>query len=309
MIQSFKRLVAFALASFAITSALAAEYKFILPNPPGSSSDIVARTVAEEYNRLTNNTLVLDYAPGGDHLVAVNRFKAQKELTVLLGSTTMHVFNHVTKTDLPYGDAEFTHAGWIGWTPHVWYVRSDSQYKTIEDVSSALKAGKVVNVAVDALSTQANALSVQRFATGGKNLTMIKYKGSPQSLADLLGGHVDIANSSISTVIVESFVAGKIRILGTTNTTPIQIDGNTIPAAAKQFSAEQFNGGFLISVNSEFANTPEGKKLRNDLLTAIRSNFVQEQLAKIQIQAAGLDGNETSRILKDYRKTVSVLVK
>lgn len=299
----------FAVAFMLISSAGAAEYKLILPNPPGSSSDVVARTVAEEYNRLTGNTLVLDYAPGGEHLVAVNRFKSQNQLTVILGTTTMHVFNHVTKTDLPYGDSEFAHAGWIGWSPHIWYVRSDSQFKTIEDVSAALESGKTVNVAVDGLSTQANAMSVQRFASGGKNLNMVKYKGSPQSLADLLGGHVDIANSSISTAIVESFVAGKIRILGTTNATPVVIADHTIPVAAKSLGAEQFNGGFLISVNSQYAETPEGKKLRADLLKTIRSDFVRDQLDKIRIQRAGLDGTETAKIIKDYRKTVSVLVK
>lgn len=298
-------------AAMAIShSAISAEtYDLILPNPPGSSSDIVARTISDEYHRQTGNTLNLVHAPGGNHLVAVNKFKNQSDLTVILGTTTMHVFNHVTVPDLPYGDKEFTHIGWIGWSPQIWYVRADSKFKTIEDVQAALKAGQTINTAVDGLSTQANALSIQKYNPDGKNMVMVKYKGSPLSLADMLGGHVELANSSVSSLILGNAEEGKIRILGTTTQTPVTLAGKVIPRAEPVFKAPQFNGGFLISVNSSKAETAAGKQLRADVLKVINSDAVRENLAKINITVDGQGREYVEKLLVEYRKTVkSVLV-
>jgi tripartite-type tricarboxylate transporter receptor subunit TctC len=74
---------------------MAAEYSVIIPNPPGSSSDTVGRAIADEYTRLTGNTLVFDYVPGADQMIAAVKFKNQSRLTVIVGTSTMHVFNHV----------------------------------------------------------------------------------------------------------------------------------------------------------------------------------------------------------------------
>jgi tripartite-type tricarboxylate transporter receptor subunit TctC len=310
MLKKFTRSVALVIALVAIAqSALSAEtYNLILPNPPGSSSDIVARTISEEYNRQTGNTLILDYAPGGEHLVAVNKFKNQSRLTVILGTTTMHVFNHVTKPNLPYGDKEFTHIGWIGWSPQIWYVKADSKFKTIEDVQATLKSGKNINAAVDGLSTQANVLSVQKFNPDGKNMTLVRYKGSPQAFNDILGGFVDIANASVSSLILEGAKAGKIRILGTTTKFPVTLAGNTIPRAEPILLSPQFNGGFLISVSSSQANTVEGKKLRADVLKVINSEYVSNKLATINITVDGKGKQYVEKLLVNYRKDVNSIL-
>jgi len=281
-------------------------YNFIIPNPPGSSSDVVARAVAEEYAKISGNKLVIDYAPGGDHIVAANRFLAVTQPTVALGSTTMHVFNHVTKDSIPYKDSDFDHVGWIGWTPHVWYVRTASNYTSLNQVVTNMAKGQSINVGVDGLSTQANVMSIKRSRPDSASMQMIIYKGSPQVLADVLGGHVDIGVASLSSVIIDQAVAGNIRILATTNATPIVVAGQQIPVADRILGVEQFNGGFLLSVSSKF-NTEENQKLKNDLFKAINSQSVKDALARINITVDGRDGTVTSKILKDYRKSVAVL--
>jgi tripartite-type tricarboxylate transporter receptor subunit TctC len=262
--------------------------------------------VAEEYAKISGNKLVIDYAPGGDHIVAANRFLAVTQPTVALGSTTMHVFNHVTKDSIPYKDSDFDHVGWIGWTPHVWYVRTASNYTSLNQVVTNMAKGQSINVGVDGLSTQANVMSIKRSRPDSASMQMIIYKGSPQVLADVLGGHVDIGVASLSSVIIDQAVAGNIRILATTNATPIVVAGQQIPVADRILGVEQFNGGFLLSVSSKF-NTEENQKLKNDLFKAINSQSVKDALARINITVDGRDGTVTSKILKDYRKSVAVL--
>jgi tripartite-type tricarboxylate transporter receptor subunit TctC len=287
------------------TSTIAVEYSFIIPNPPGSSSDVVARAVADEYTRVTGNTLVFDYVPGADQMIAVAKFKNQSRVTVILGTTTMHVFNHVYKDNLQYSDADFDHIGWIGWTPHVWYVRSDSVLKTIEDVNARLRSQQIINIGVDGLSTEANVISLKKNHPAGSSAEIIKYKGSPQVLNDVLGGHIDLAIASMSAVIAGNAEENKIRILATTNDTPIRVNTTNVPAAQNILGVNQFNGGFLISVSPGY-NT-ESQRLKEDLFKVINSAAVREKLAKINIEVSGRDANGTKRIIQEYREKLNKL--
>jgi len=290
---------------FSACAALAAEYSFIIPNPPGSSSDIVARAVADEYTRVTGNVLVFDYAPGADHLIAVAKFKNQSKLSVLLGSTTIHVFNYVYKDSLPYSDADFDHVGWIGWTPHVWYVRSDSSLKTLEDVNARLRSQQIINIGVDGLSTEANVLSLRKNHPSGSAAEIIKYKGSPQVLNDVLGGHIDLGIASMSGIIATNAEENKIRILATTNDSPIRVNTINVATAHNILGVNQFNGGFLLSVSPGY-NT-ESQRLKDDLFKVINSSAVREKLAKINIEVTGRDANGTRRIIQDYREKLNKL--
>lgn len=283
-----------------VLAAQAAEYDLIVPNPPGSSSDIVARTIASEYTRITGNKLILTYVPGADHIMAANRVKNTKKLTVSLGTTTMHAFNHVYKDNLSYEDKDFHHVAWLGWSPHVWYVRNDSRYGTLRDVNEALAHSRV-NVAVDALSTQANVTSLQKYHRHGQNAHMIHYKGSPQALTDVLGGHVDLAVSSLSIAIVELAKADKIRLLATTNKTPQVVAEQSLPTAQDIFQVPQVNGGFIISISPGY-DTKESQNLKTALLSAIMSEHTKQSLAKIMIEIDPVIGDSVQQIIDGYRQ-------
>lgn len=304
-----KFLLSVLLVSVAMT-VTAKEYKFIIPNPPGSSSDIVARAIADEFQRLTGDVLVLNYHPGGDHIIAASKFKNEKKLSVSLGTTTMHVFNYATKEKLPYSESDFVHVGWIGWSPHVWYTKANGKFKTIQDVERALLQKEPINVAVDAMSTQANVLSLQKFHKNkGNGINMIKYKGSPESLAAVLGDQIDLANSSISPAIIENAQAGKIIILGTTHKSPLRIEGlPIIPRSSEIFKVKQFNGGFLVSLSPGFEGNDEFTKLKSNLLKTIQSAHVKELLSKILIEVDPMDEKTTTELLRDYKDSVKILI-
>jgi tripartite-type tricarboxylate transporter receptor subunit TctC len=284
---------------------MAAEYGFIIPNPAGSSSDVVARTIADEYNRLTGNILVIDYALGADGQIAVAKFKTQNRLSVILGTSTMHVFNYVYKDNLPYSDVDFDHAAWIGWTPSVWYVRSDSPLKTMEDVNARLRSQQIINIGADNLSVEANVISLKKYHPFGNAVEIIKYKGAPQVYTDILGGHIELAVASMTSFISSSVEDGKIRVLSTTSENPIKINGAVIPTAQNVLGVNQFNGAFLISVSPGYGT--ESQKLKEDLLRTVNSPAVKEKLAKINIDVIGRDGNFARRAVIEYREKLNKL--
>lgn len=285
-------------------SAHSAEYEIVIPNPPGSAADIVGRTIAEEYHRQTGNTLILDYAPGADHLIAAQKFKSKK-LAVSLGSTTMHIFNHVYRDNLPYTDVDFQHVGFIGWGPSVWYTATNSIYITLATVVQEISGHKEVFVGVDALSVEVNAISLQKNKSHGQYVNIIKYKGSAQTLTDVLGGHVGVGVGSISDLIVSSAAAGKIRILATTNDRAIMINGATIPPAGDILRVPQFNGGFLLSITP--GDTPELRQLREDLLKTMASDIVRNKLRAINIEVEAGDASQAQEKILQYRQQLRLI--
>ena len=285
--------------------AQAEEYTFIIPNPIGSSSDIVARTIATEYKLKTGNDLIFDYAPGGDHIIAVNKFKSQAKLSVILGTTTMHVFNHVNKDSIPYNDSDFDHVGWIGWSPHIWYVRDDSPFRNLGDMLKAIE-NRPVNIGVDGQSTQVNVTSLQNHLTQKNNVNMIIYKGSPMVYTDVLGGHIDIGVGSVTQLLLNSAKENKIRILGKTNNHPMMVNGRRVPVAGDILKANQFDGGFLISITAN-STSADAQQLKKDLLEVIRSETVKQSLLQISIDVSGVNGIEATKILKNYREKVKLL--
>jgi tripartite-type tricarboxylate transporter receptor subunit TctC len=301
-----KKIIGIIVSTIFCTTAIAANYNFIIPNPPGSTSDVVARAIAHEYTKNTGNTLIFDYAPGGDHIVAASKFVNTTRPSVLLGTTTMHVFNHITKDSITYQDSDFNHVGWIGWTPQIWYVATSSRYTSFDQIVESMEQGQRINVGVDGVSTQANVMSIKKSRGNSNSMEMVIYRGSPQVVADVLGGHVDVGMSSLSGMLVEQAAAGDIRILATTTSTPIIVNAKKIPVASSILGVKQFNGGFLLSVSSKF-DTEENQKLKQDLFEAINSQYVKDTLAKINITVDGRDGAFTTQVLIDYRKSVSAL--
>lgn len=301
-----KKLLAIVLASWSIAVFAAKEYQIIVPSGPGSSSDVVSRAISDAYHEITGNNLLLEYAPGGDHIIAVNRLtNSSRRPTVLLGTTTMNVFNHVLKDDLSYSDKDFDYVAWIGWSSHVWYVSAASSLTTMKDLADALNKNATITVGTDALSTQVNVLSVPN----KKNLIMVKYKSSTATMTDVMGQHVDLGVSTLSQVILENVRTGRLRILGTTGAEPLVVDKNIIERSSPVLNARQFDGGFGLQLLASTQTSDEGLVFRQDLLKTLEHPIVKNALSSIMVTSNNLRNSEVLEMYRDYRESVRELVR
>lgn len=289
------------MSTFVLISATAAEYNFILPNPPGSASEVVARSIAEEYRKRTGNTLVIDFVPGGDHIIGAQKFKAQQRPAVVLGTTSMHIFNYVFKDSLPYSDADFNHVAYIGIIPSVWYVNANSKIKDGNDLIKALAERSALPVAVDALQSRSNVIAIQRHSPNGAKAEPVSYKGPAQALVDVIGGHIEVGVSSITQSLLANAEAGKIKIIGTAGERPIVINGEKVQPITKQLKAPQFNGTFLLSINN-VGDPAELNTLKKDLFEVVNSKVVKDALAELLIDVDGRDGKYAVKAVEEYRK-------
>ncbi|MDB5943705.1 MAG: LacI family transcriptional regulator, partial [Ramlibacter sp.] len=112
---------------------------------------------------------------------------------------------------------DLTPVALVATTPLVLIVPENSPYKTLADLIKAAKAnpGNITYGTSGTGGTVHIALEMLQAAAGIK-LQHIPYKGSAPALADLLGGHLQFAGSSISSA-ASLLQSGKIRALAVTS--------------------------------------------------------------------------------------------
>lgn len=190
--------------------------RFVVPFPPGGSTDPVARIIAARLTETLGWNIIVDNKSGGAGVVGAT-FAAKQPAD---GYTWLivfdnHILNPLFTPELPYKDSELAHVMLIGRTQQAIGCHPARSYKTFADVVADAKArpGKVT-VSVLAAS-QAFVLLTQMQKDNGYDMNIIPYKAGGPLLADALAGHTDMAMASL-TATIPHFSAGKLRPIAVT---------------------------------------------------------------------------------------------
>lgn len=124
--------------------------RFIVPFPPGGSTDPVARIIQTKMIETTGWNIIVENKPGGTGAVgsAVAAKSAPDGQTWMI-TFDSHILNPAFAPSLPYKDSELFNVMQIGRTPQVICAHPDRPYKTFaEAVADAKKRPGKVNVGV-----------------------------------------------------------------------------------------------------------------------------------------------------------------
>jgi tripartite-type tricarboxylate transporter receptor subunit TctC len=185
----------------------------------GATTDLTARGLCEEAQKIMGNPVIVENKPGGGATVAATLLASKKPdgytLAVISSSAldTRHMMLNVTYD--PFKDFTYilSYARYIGGI----CVKSDSPYKTLQDLLEAARkrpgeltysssgTGATQQLAVEFLGKQA-----------GVKFKHVPFKGGAPASTALIGGHVDFtAGAGIHRTYVEQ---GVFRMLALTIT-------------------------------------------------------------------------------------------
>ena len=216
----------FALLAFAAACGLAQAQAYpsksirvIIPSTPGGGTDFIGRLVSTKLAEVNGWTVVPDNKPGaGTALGLAEAARANNAGYDLVVAQTDNVSLIPLLMKVAYDPVkDLTPVALVATTPMVLIVPENSPYKTLDDVIKAARAepGRISYGTSGTGGTVHIALELLQSAAGVK-LQHIPYKGSSPALADLLGGHLQFAGSSISSA-ASLLHAGKIRALAVTS--------------------------------------------------------------------------------------------
>ena len=116
---------------------------YIVPFPPGGTTDILARIIAQKLGPALGTTIVVENKPGaGGNIGSDFVAKAKPDgYTILGGTISSHAINPSIYKTMPYDALKsFQPITLIGTNANVLVVGAGSPFKTVQDVIAAAKA-------------------------------------------------------------------------------------------------------------------------------------------------------------------------
>jgi tripartite-type tricarboxylate transporter receptor subunit TctC len=188
----------------------------IVPNPPGSATDTLARMVADGLSASWKQAVVVDNKPGAQGVIGVQAMKKARPdgYTLIISFSGLNSSNPWLSKQLPYHySKDFTHIASLVHAPSLLLVRVDSPYKTVADLIGAGKRDPAKMVFGYGQATSQVMGSAFAYAAGFPQAVGVSYRGQPQALTDLVGGQFEFLMADVS--VSKSFVdTGKVRALG-----------------------------------------------------------------------------------------------
>jgi len=193
--------------------------RIVVPYTPGGFNDTLGRIVAQKFTDDWGVSAVVENRPGGGTLIGTDFVaKAPPDGYTLLVVAFPFAVNPTLYAKLPYDTVkDFAPLILAGQSANILVVNNDVPVKSVKELIDAAKAKPGAISYGSTGSGSSNHLSMELFRLmTGTSLIHVPYKGSAPMVADLLGGHVQVAFDNVPNVISQ-IKAGKLRGLAVTS--------------------------------------------------------------------------------------------
>jgi putative tricarboxylic transport membrane protein len=196
--------------------------RFVVPFPAGSSTDVVARIIAQMLAARLGQQLVIDNRPGASGNLgseAVAR-AAPDGYTIGVATTSTHALASALNANLPYHPiTDFVPVSMIGSAPYVMVTFPGLETKSVQDFVALAKTKPGTLTYGSAGPASLAHLAGVLFANAvGAQLVHVPYKSSAQSVTDLITGRLDMQFATIAPTL-PLIRTGQLRALAVTGLT------------------------------------------------------------------------------------------
>ena len=281
--------------------------RMIVPFPPGSAPDIVARLIGQWLTELLGQPLILDNRPGaGSNIGTEAAVRSAPDGYTIQMTVLTNVFNATLYTNLNFNFlTDVTHVAGIANAPYVIVVPPSFPPKTIPDLVAYAKAnpGKI-NFASGGKGSSSHIFGELFKTLAGVDLVHVPYRSN--SMPDLLSGQVQMFVSPIpqSLQLVRD---GKLRALGvTTQKRLAQLPD--IPTVAESVPGYEALGWYGLGVPKnvpadivEKLNAATNKALADPKLVARLADLGVEPMPMTTAEFAKFISSESNKWTKVIR--------
>jgi tripartite-type tricarboxylate transporter receptor subunit TctC len=192
----------------------------VVPFPPGGSTSIVGRVIADKMSELLGASIIVDNRGGAGGTVGTKSVARSDPdgYTLMVGYTgTLAIAPSLYRHAGYDPRKDFVAVGMIGSAPSSLVVHPSFQVRTVAELIAYAKAnpGKV-NFGSAGIGTVGHITGEYFARATGIQIVHIPYKGTGPALSDLLGGHIPMSFSPVATT-AGNVNAGLLRGLAVTS--------------------------------------------------------------------------------------------
>ena len=285
--------------------------KMLVPFPPGSSPDIIARLVCEPLGHALGQTIVVDNKPGaGGNVGTASVAKADPDgYTFLFTIQGPLVTAPLLAKHLNYDPVkELAPVTLVATSPNVLVVDPKLGVNTLADFVRIAKEKKGQLNYGSVGNGSAAHLAMELFKTrAGLDLVHVPYQGFPQVVNAILAGQVQ-AGFMVPGIAIGQIRAGKLKALGVTTL------GRSGSLPDMPSFVEQGYPGFE-AISWQAVLAPAGTKrpvvdrVSNELIRIIKSDDVRGKMLGQYFSAAGTAPEALAGLMKTERERWSKVIK
>jgi len=190
----------------------------IVPFPPGGTTDVLARVLADKLTTSLGQTVIVESKPGAGATIGADYVaKAKPDGYTLLVGAVHHTIASSVYRKLPYDfQKDLAPVTTIAVVPNVLAVSSTTPAKSVAELVALLKAQPgQYTYGSNGAGTAQHLIGTQFQNATGTQLIHVPYKGSGPLTTDLIGGQVLMSFDTI-TPVLPHIRSGKLRALAVT---------------------------------------------------------------------------------------------
>jgi len=281
--------------------------KVVVPVPPGSAGDLIARLLTDQVGRLNNRSFVIEPRPGAGTMIgteAVARAPANGQ-TLLINAPFLLIGPHLRKLSFdPL--ASLDPVCYLVSSPGVLAVNAASPYRTFADLMEAVRTrpGQLTFASAGPGSTHQVGFEKLKH-DAGLDFIYVPFSGGGPAINALLGNHVTAVLAEYAPVS-EHLKAGTLRPLAVTSTARVAgLPG--VPTIAETYPG--FEVDFWWGLFAP-AHTPDAllSQLAEWFTAAMQKPEVKAKLNELGFFPAGICGQDFAALLRkqyeDYGRVI-----
>ncbi|MSQ53723.1 MAG: tripartite tricarboxylate transporter substrate binding protein [Betaproteobacteria bacterium] len=193
--------------------------RIVIAQAPGSTTDIVSRTVGNRLGESLGQPMVIEARPGAGGLLGteVAARSAPDGYTLFMGNNSTHGSNPALYAKLPYDPVnDFAPIAFVASVPYVLVVDPSLPVKTVQQLVALVKSkpGQINYASAGTGSTHHFCGELLK-STAGIDMIHVPYKGSAPAITALLGGEVSLMFANAADIQTQ-IKSGKVKALAVT---------------------------------------------------------------------------------------------
>ena len=194
--------------------------RVIVPYPPGGSTDVLARILAERLNQIYGQPFVIENRPGAGGNIGIATVTSSVPDGYTIGAATVGHFaiNQFLYKDMPFDPQRDMIPASLTWElPNVFVVAVDYvPAKTVAEFNAWAKQKGHTNFGSPGVGTSPHLSGVLFAKRSGLDAVHVPFRGAAQTIPAMLSGAVDFAIDNLASY-VPLIQSGKMRALAVTS--------------------------------------------------------------------------------------------
>ena len=190
--------------------------KIVVPSAAGSTTDFLARLMADELGKVWGKTVIVENLSGGAMNVGAQHVARSEPdgYTLMVAPPAPIAFNDLLYPTLGYDPRKWVLIAALARIPNVFVIRQDLPSASVQEfIRHAKENPGKATYASQGVGSTAHLSAAQLEMLAGIKMVHVPYRGAQPALTDVVAGRIDLFFDTVATSL-PLHQAGKVKILG-----------------------------------------------------------------------------------------------